>query len=66
MNKEDKSKLQLIGEIAEANNKNLELIEEINKLYEVLDKIKEYCIKEKVLPLGEQVDYILELLEEIE
>lgn len=41
MNKEDKSKLQLIGEIAEANNKNLELIEEINKLYEVLDKIKE-------------------------
>lgn len=39
---EDKSKLQLIGEITEANNKNLELIEEINKLYEVLDKIKEY------------------------
>ena len=38
---EEKSKLQLIGEITEANNKNLELIEEINKLYEVLDMIKE-------------------------
>ena len=27
---EDKSKLHLIGEIAQANNKNLELIEELN------------------------------------
>lgn len=35
------------------------------KYKNVIDKIKEYCIKEKVLPLGEQVDYILELLEEV-
>lgn len=39
---EEKSKLELIGEIAEANNKNLELIEEINKLESVLDEIREY------------------------
>ena len=43
-----------------------ELLKENNKQKEILDKIKEYCKKEKVLPLGEQVDYILELLEEIE
>lgn len=40
--KEDKSKLQLIGEIAEANNKNLELIEEINKLSNKIYKAIEY------------------------
>ena len=39
---EDKSKLELIGEIAQANNKNLELIEEINQLRQVLDEIREY------------------------
>ena len=73
---EDKSKLQLIGEIAEANNKNLELIEEINKLYEVLDKIKKYILLNCEIILHEKdnstevgkVDgkKILELLEEIE
>lgn len=44
---EDKSKLQLIGEIAQANNKNLELIEEINGLQQALLNIKEYIEKEK-------------------
>ena len=39
---EDKSKLQLIGEIAQANNKNLELIEEINNLQSKIDKINQY------------------------
>ena len=43
MNKEDKSKLELIGEIAQANNKNLELIEEINDLQQKLDKILTYA-----------------------
>lgn len=72
---EDKSKLQLIGEIAEANNKNLELIEEINKLYELLDKIKE-LVNKSLTPNSNYVEYeygtellrqeFLELLEEIE
>lgn len=38
MNKENKSKLELISEIALANNKNLELIEEINELQRRIDK----------------------------
>ena len=46
---EDKSKLQLIGEIAQANNKNLELIEELNdreeieRLNNIIKKVEE-CI----------------------
>lgn len=36
---EEKSKLQLIGEIAEANNKNLELIEEIERLNNIINYI---------------------------
>ena len=46
---EDKSKLQLIGEISQANNKNLELIEELNKkedeierLNNIIREVKEY------------------------
>ena len=52
---EDISKLQLIGKIAEANNKNLELIEELNdredeieRLNNIIDKAIEYhnnCIE---------------------
>lgn len=41
----DKSKLELIGEIAQANNKNLELIEEINNLQFKIDKAIEYIEK---------------------
>lgn len=46
---EDKSKLQLIGEIAQANNKNLELIEELNNKEEEIERLKQgYCeLKEK-------------------
>ena len=36
---EEKSKLQLIGEIAQANNKNLELIEEINEKEEEIERL---------------------------
>ena len=36
---EDKSKLQLIGEIAQANNKNLELIEELNDREEEIERL---------------------------
>ena len=36
---EDKSKLQLIGEIAQANNKNLELIEELNDKEEEIERL---------------------------
>lgn len=43
----DKSKLELIGEIAQANNKNLELIEEINNLQSKIDKANE-LIKRKL------------------
>lgn len=42
---EEKSKLQLIGEIAEANNKNLELIEEINRLNNIIDGLEKYLIE---------------------
>lgn len=38
---EDKSKLQLIGEIAQANNKNLELIEELNDREDEIERLKE-------------------------
>ena len=43
---EDKSKLQLIGEIVQANNKNLELIKELNnreneKFYEGFEEFIE-------------------------
>ena len=37
---EEKSKLELIGMIAEANNKNLELIEETNKLEDEIERLK--------------------------
>lgn len=36
---EDKSKLQLIGEIAQANNKNLELIEELNDREDEIERL---------------------------
>ena len=36
---EEKSKLQLIGEIAQANNKNLELIEEINEKDDEIERL---------------------------
>lgn len=36
---EEKSKLQLIGEIAQANNKNLELIEEINEKEDEIERL---------------------------
>ena len=42
---EEKSKLQLIGEIAEANNKNLELIEEINRLNNIISELEKYLIE---------------------
>lgn len=42
-NDEEKSKLQLIGEIAEANNKKLELIEKINKLEEEKEELNRMC-----------------------
>ena len=44
---EDKSKLQLIGEIAQANNKNLELIEEINEKEDEIEKLNN--IKKKAI-----------------
>ena len=46
MDKENKSKLELIGEIAQANNKNLELIEEINDLQQRINKAVEYIREE--------------------
>ena len=36
----DKSKLQLIGEIAQANNKNLELIEELNDREDEIEQLR--------------------------
>ena len=36
---EDKSKLQLIGEIIQADNKNLELIEELNKKEDEIERL---------------------------
>ena len=36
---ERKSKLQLIGEIAQANNKNLELIEELNDREDEIERL---------------------------
>ena len=46
---EDKSKLQLIGEIIQADNKNLELIEELNeredeieRLNNIIKEVREY------------------------
>ena len=43
----EKSKLELIGEIAQANNKNLELIEELNnkeneieRLHNIIEEVK--------------------------
>ena len=50
---EDKSKLQLIGEIAQANNKNLELIEELNdreneieRLNNIIKEVRESANRE--------------------
>lgn len=40
---DDKSKLELVGEITQANNKNLELIQEINNLQSKIDNAIEYC-----------------------
>lgn len=44
---EDKSKLQLIGEIAQANNKNLELIEELNDREDEIEKLNKEVEKYK-------------------
>ena len=44
---EDKSKLQLIGEIAQANNKNLELIEELNNREDEIERLNN--IKKKAI-----------------
>lgn len=44
---EDKSKLQLIGEIAQANNKNLELIEELNDREEEIERLNKEVEKYK-------------------
>ena len=56
---EDKSKLQLIGEIAQANNKNLELIEEINGLHQALLDIKvliqHYGNEEKIIDIINEI-----------
>lgn len=63
---EDKSKLQLIGEIAKENKKQKEVL---NKLKEIF---KDYGAKEDIVNIsmyritGEEVYTILELLEEIE
>jgi predicted transcriptional regulator len=43
----DKSKLELIGEIAQANNKNLELIQEINQLQSNWNSLREW-LKNKI------------------
>ena len=52
---EDKSKLQLIGEIAQANNKNLELIEElkdkeneIERLHSIIKEVREYIERDRL------------------
>lgn len=76
---EDKSKLQLIGEIAEANNKNLELIVEMNRqaeeterLNNIIKEVREYIeentkegiLKEKKYFYSpEQANDILEILD---
>ena len=44
---EDKSKLQLIGEIAQANNKNLELIEELNDRENEIERLNKELEQEK-------------------
>lgn len=44
---EDKSKLQLIGEIIQADNKNLELIEELNQKEDEIERLN-YIIKESI------------------
>ena len=58
---EDKSKLQLIGELIQADNKNLELIEEINKnqkeidrLNNIINRVRGYIEKYEII---DQVDY---------
>ena len=58
---EDKSKLQLIGEIAQANNKNLELIVELNDREEEIERLnkkEEQLIRrlEDLIIVGEQVE----------
>ena len=67
---EDKSKLQLIGEIAQANNKNLELIEELNdreeeieKLHSIIKEVREY-IEEHIRIDDVYPDYMEMRLEE--
>ena len=52
---EDKSKLQLIGEIAQANNKNLELIEEINDREDEIERLNN-IIKELEKRLKEGIE----------
>ena len=61
---EELSKLQLIGKIAEANNKNLELIEELNdredeieRLNNIIKEVREY-IESKVISSNEVIDQL--------
>lgn len=53
----DKSKLELISEIAQASNKNLELIQEINNLQSKIDKANEYIEKNILNNKTEKVDW---------
>lgn len=52
---EDKSKLQLIGEIAQANNKNLELIEELNNKEEEIERLNN--IIDNAIKYAEKMSY---------
>lgn len=74
---EDKSKLQLIGEIAQANNKNLELIEELNdreneieRLNNIIKEVREYIEDKNIINL--EFEYvirrsdILEILDKVD
>lgn len=61
---EEKSKLELIGEIAQANNKNLELIEEINKKEDEIERLnKELEGKNKVIDamIDNEEEYCIEI-----
>ena len=53
---EDKSKLQLIGEIAQANNKNLELIEELNDREDEIERLNNIISKIERLVINHNRD----------
>ena len=74
---EEKSKLQLIGEITEANNKNLELIEEIERLNNIINEFEDWLGKQRIrnsewdnfvtkdTRLGIPITYLLDKLKEL-